>query len=90
MDWTALLPLYLTATVEWVEAFTIVLAVSLTIGWGASLGAAAAGPTLNQNRASRAAFRNYPICPLASGPSKRRSVCRLGSLPAILEHQSHP
>jgi uncharacterized membrane protein len=43
MDWTAFLPLYLTATVEWVEAFTIVLAVSLTIGWGASLGAAAAG-----------------------------------------------
>ena len=43
MDWTAFLPLYLTASVEWVEAFTIVLAVSLTIGWGASLGAAAAG-----------------------------------------------
>jgi uncharacterized membrane protein len=35
--------LFLTAAVEWVEAFTIVLAVSLTIGWGASLGAAAAG-----------------------------------------------
>jgi uncharacterized membrane protein len=43
MDWPALLPLFLTASVEWVEAFTIVLAVSLTIGWGASLGAAAAG-----------------------------------------------
>lgn len=43
MDWTAFLPLYLTASVEWVEAFTIVLAVSLTIGWGAALGAAAAG-----------------------------------------------
>ena len=43
MDWTAFIPLYLTASVEWVEAFTIVLAVSLTIGWGASLGAAAAG-----------------------------------------------
>jgi uncharacterized membrane protein len=43
MDWTAFLPLYLTASVEWVEAFTIVLAVSLTIGWTAALGAAAAG-----------------------------------------------
>jgi uncharacterized membrane protein len=43
MDWPAFLPLFLTATVEWVEAFTIILAVSLTIGWGASLGAAAAG-----------------------------------------------
>jgi uncharacterized membrane protein len=43
MDWPAFVPLFLTAAVEWVEAFTIVLAVSLTIGWGASLGAAAAG-----------------------------------------------
>ena len=43
MDWPAFLPLFLTASVEWVEAFTIVLAVSLTIGWTASLGAAAAG-----------------------------------------------
>ena len=43
MDWPAFLPLFLTASVEWVEAFTIVLAVSLTIGWGASLSAAAAG-----------------------------------------------
>ncbi len=42
MDWPAFLPLFLTAGVEWVEAFTIVLAVSLTIGWTASLGAAAA------------------------------------------------
>ena len=43
MDWPAFVPLFLTAGVEWVEAFTIVLAVSLTIGWAASLGAAAAG-----------------------------------------------
>jgi uncharacterized membrane protein len=43
MDWPAFLPLFLTASVEWVEAFTIVLAVSLTIGWAAALGAAAAG-----------------------------------------------
>jgi uncharacterized membrane protein len=42
MTWTIFLPTFLTATVEWVEAFTIVLAVSLTIGWRASLGAAAA------------------------------------------------
>jgi uncharacterized membrane protein len=43
MDSPAFLPLFLTASVEWVEAFTIVLAVSLTIGWAASLGAAGAG-----------------------------------------------
>src|SRR4051794_33518822 len=43
MDWPAFLPLFLTAGVEWVEAFTIVLAVSLTIGWAAALGAAASG-----------------------------------------------
>lgn len=43
MDWPAVLTLFLTASVEWVEAFTIVLAVSLTIGWGAAIGAAAAG-----------------------------------------------
>jgi uncharacterized membrane protein len=43
MNWQASLPLFLAATVEWVEAFTIVLAVSLTIGWTASAGAAVAG-----------------------------------------------
>ncbi len=43
MDWPAFVPLLLAAGVEWVEAFTIVLAVSLTIGWAAALGAAAAG-----------------------------------------------
>jgi uncharacterized membrane protein len=43
MGWQAFAPLFLAATVEWVEAFTIVLAVSLTIGWAASAGAAVAG-----------------------------------------------
>ena len=43
MGWQAFAPLFLAATVEWVEAFTIVLAVSLTIGWAASVGAAVAG-----------------------------------------------
>ena len=43
MDLSAALPLFLASTVEWVEAFTIVLAVSLTIGWAASIGAAVAG-----------------------------------------------
>jgi uncharacterized membrane protein len=43
MDWPAFVLLLVAAGVEWVEAFTIVLAVSLTIGWGAALGAAAAG-----------------------------------------------
>ncbi|MFL5283402.1 MAG: COG4280 domain-containing protein [Rhodopila sp.] len=47
MDWTIFLPLFLAAAVEWVEAFTIVLAVSLTVGWaGAGAAAAAALVTL--------------------------------------------
>ena len=41
-DWAIFLATFLTATVEWVEAFTIVLAVSLSIGWGRAAGAAAA------------------------------------------------
>ena len=39
-DWTIALPVFLTASVEWVEAFTIVLAVSLSIGWRSAIGAA--------------------------------------------------
>ena len=42
MDWTVAVPTFLAATVEWVEAFTIVLAVSLTIGWRAAATAALA------------------------------------------------
>jgi uncharacterized membrane protein len=42
LDWAVAVPTYLAASVEWVEAFTIVLAVSLTIGWPAACGAAAA------------------------------------------------
>ena len=41
-DWGIFLATYLAATVEWVEAFTIVLAVSMSIGWGRAAGAAAA------------------------------------------------
>jgi uncharacterized membrane protein len=41
-DWTVFVPTFLAAAVEWVEAFTIVLAVSLSIGWPAAAGAAAA------------------------------------------------
>jgi uncharacterized membrane protein len=33
MDYPAFVPPFLAAGVEWVEAITIVLAVSLTIGW---------------------------------------------------------
>ena len=40
-DWTVAVPTFLAAAVEWVEAFTIVLAVSLSIGWLAAAGAAA-------------------------------------------------
>jgi len=38
--WTVAVPTFLAAAVEWVEAFTIVLAVSLTIGWRGAVGAA--------------------------------------------------
>lgn len=43
IDWSIAVPTFLTALVEWVEAFTIVLAVSLSIGWRGAIGAAAAG-----------------------------------------------
>ena len=36
LDWTIFVPTFLAAAVEWVEAFTIVLAVSLSIGWRAA------------------------------------------------------
>src|SRR5260221_3712674 len=42
LDWTIVVPAFLTADVEWVEALTIVLAVSLSIGWRAASGAALA------------------------------------------------
>ncbi|HEX3366408.1 hypothetical protein [Phenylobacterium sp.] len=42
LDWTVVTAAFLTAAVEWVEAFTIVLAVSLSIGWRAAGGAALA------------------------------------------------
>jgi uncharacterized membrane protein len=42
MSWTIFSSSFLAAAVEWVEAYTIVLAVSLTIGWRAALGAVAA------------------------------------------------
>jgi len=43
IDWSIAAPSLLTALVEWVEAFTIVLAVSLSIGWRAAIGASLAG-----------------------------------------------
>jgi uncharacterized membrane protein len=46
LDWTIVAPAFLTAAVEWVEAFTIVLAVSLSIGWRAASGAALAALAL--------------------------------------------
>ena len=41
-EWSVFIPTFLAASVEWVEAFTIVLAVSLSIGWPRAMGAAAA------------------------------------------------
>jgi uncharacterized membrane protein len=46
LDWTIAFPAFLTAAVEWVEAFAIVLAVSLSIGWRSATGAAAAALAL--------------------------------------------
>lgn len=43
IDWSIAVPTFLTALVEWVEAFTIVLAVSLSIGWRGAIGASLAG-----------------------------------------------
>lgn len=42
LDWTIVTPAFLAAVVEWVEAFTIVLAASLSIGWRSAAGAALA------------------------------------------------
>ncbi len=44
--WSIFLATFLAAGVEWVEAFTIVLAVSLSIGWRAAAGAALAALAL--------------------------------------------
>ena len=41
-QWGGAGAIFLAAAVEWVEAFTIVLAVALTIGWRRAMGAAAA------------------------------------------------
>lgn len=41
-QWSIVVPAFLTAAVEWVEAFTIVLAVSLSIGWRSAGSAALA------------------------------------------------
>jgi uncharacterized membrane protein len=42
LNWAVVVAAFLTAAVEWIEAFTIVLAVSLSIGWRAAAGAALA------------------------------------------------
>lgn len=42
MSWAIFSSSFIAAAVEWVEAYTIVLAVSLTIGWRAALGAVGA------------------------------------------------
>src|SRR3978361_531040 len=43
IDWSIAVPSFLTALVEWVEALTMGLAVSLTIGWRGAIGASLAG-----------------------------------------------
>ena len=42
VNWHIFLPIFFTAMVEWVEAFTIVLAVAISIGWRAAGGASLA------------------------------------------------
>src|SRR5260221_115033 len=46
LAWTIVVPAFLAAAVEWVEACAIVLAVSLSIGWRAASGAALAALAL--------------------------------------------
>ncbi len=41
-EWGGMTAIFLASAVEWVEAFTIVLAVALSIGWARAAGAAAA------------------------------------------------
>lgn len=45
-QWSGACAIFLAAAVEWVEAFTIVLAVALTIGWRRATGAAASALAL--------------------------------------------
>ena len=45
-QWGGMTAVFLASAVEWVEAFSIVLAVSLTIGWARTAGAAAAALAL--------------------------------------------
>jgi len=45
-QWGGASAIFLASAVEWVEAFTIVLAVALTIGWRRAIGAAAAALAL--------------------------------------------
>ncbi len=45
-QWGGVSAIFLASAVEWVEAFTIVLAVALSIGWGRALSAAAAALAL--------------------------------------------
>ena len=42
-DWAAFSAAFLASSVEWVEAYTIVLAVAVTVGWSRALGATLAG-----------------------------------------------
>lgn len=42
-DWAAFSAAFLASSVEWVEAYTIVLAVAVTVGWGRASSAALAG-----------------------------------------------
>ncbi len=42
VNWHIFVPIFFTAMVEWVEAFTIVLAVAMSIGWRAAGGASVA------------------------------------------------
>ena len=46
IQWGGMTAVFLASAVEWVEAFTIVLAVSLTIGWARTAGAATAAPAV--------------------------------------------
>lgn len=60
INWHIFLPVFLTAMVEWVEAFTIVLAVSLSIGWrGAGSASLAAFAVLGALTVGASGFLAY-------------------------------
>ena len=84
VDWSVAVPPFLTVLVEWVEAFTIVLAVGLSIGWRAALGASLAELAVGKLRGILVRHRLHPRGPRLGGsrPPRGRRLLRVGPEPA--------